>query len=42
MTTKQKHVPTDREQAFLDTVESPSYQRENVNGLFPFFENKAP
>ncbi|HIA71808.1 MAG TPA: hypothetical protein EYO01_03785 [Phycisphaerales bacterium] len=42
MTTKLKHVPTDKEQAFLDTVESPSYKRENVNGLFPFFENKAP
>ena len=42
MIQKQKHVPTKREQAFLESVESPSYQRENVNGLFPFFENKAP
>ena len=42
MIQKLKHIPTKREQAFLDSVESPSYQRENVNGLFPFFENKAP
>lgn len=42
MAKPQKYAPTDREQAFLDSVESPKYHRENVNGLFPFFENKAP
>jgi lysine 2,3-aminomutase len=42
MIQKLKHTPTEREQAFLDTVENPKYLRENVNGLFPFFENKAP
>ena len=42
MTQKTKYATTEREQAFLDTVESPKYQRENVNGLFPFFENKVP
>ena len=42
MAQQQKYAPTDREQAFLDSVESPKYHRENVNGLFPFFENKAP
>ena len=42
MTKQQKHVPTQREQAFLDTVENPKYQREIVNGLNPFFEDKAP
>ena len=42
MTQKTKYIPTEQEQAFLDTVESPKYHRENVNGLFPFFENKAP
>ena len=42
MADKKKHVPTERERAFLDTVESPKYHRENVNGLFPFFENKVP
>jgi lysine 2,3-aminomutase len=42
MAQQQKYAPTDREQTFLDSVESPKYHRENVNGLFPFFENKAP
>ena len=42
MTQQQKYVPTDREQAFLDSVESPKYHRDNVNGLFPFFQDKVP
>ncbi|MBT5410073.1 MAG: hypothetical protein HOK75_07410 [Phycisphaerae bacterium] len=42
MIQKTKYVPTEREQTFLDTVESPKYHRDNVNGLFPFFENKVP
>ena len=42
MTTKAKYVPTDREQAFLDTVENPRYDREIINGLDPFFEDRAP
>ncbi|MGY8753660.1 MAG: hypothetical protein ACKVIO_07165, partial [Phycisphaerales bacterium] len=42
MIQKLKYIPTEREQKFLDTVESPKYQRENVNGLYPFFENKVP
>ena len=37
----EKHIPTEREQAFLDTVESPKYQREIVNGLKPFFNDKV-
>ncbi len=36
------HVPTAREQAFLDTVEDPRYEREIINGLAPFFNEKAP
>jgi len=42
MTEKQTYTPTQREQKFLDTVESPKYQREIVNGLNPFFSDKAP
>ncbi len=42
MTEKQTYTPTEREQKFLDTVESPKYQREIANGLNPFFSDKAP
>ncbi len=37
-----KYIPTAHEQAFLDTVESPRYNREIINGLSPFFKGKAP
>jgi L-lysine 2,3-aminomutase len=37
-----RYVPTEREQAFLDTIENPKYDREIINGLKPFFEEKAP
>ncbi len=37
-----KYVPTSREQAFLDTVEESRYEREIINGLNPFFNEKAP
>ena len=36
------HVPTEREQAFLDAVESPRYERKIINGLTPFLEDRAP
>ncbi|MEM7202264.1 MAG: hypothetical protein AAF628_18485 [Planctomycetota bacterium] len=36
------HVPSPREQAFLDTVENPKYDRQGVHGLSPFFDGKAP
>ena len=39
---KPVYVPTDREQAFLDTVEDTRHQREIINGLTPFFNEKAP
>ncbi len=39
---KQRYEPTDREQAFLDTVVDTKYQREIINGLTPFFDEKAP
>jgi len=42
MSTAAKHVPTDREQAFLDAVESPRYEREIINGLKPFLEERVP
>lgn len=37
-----KHVPTEREEAFLSTVEDPPYKREIISGLAPFFDEKAP
>lgn len=42
MTSQEKYVPTEREQAFLDTVENAKYQRESINGLKPFLNGKAP
>jgi L-lysine 2,3-aminomutase len=42
MIQKLTHVPTPREQAFLDAVEETKYQREIINGLTPFFDDKAP
>ncbi len=37
-----QYVPTAREQAFLDTVENPKHDRQIINGLSPFFKDKAP
>ena len=37
-----EHVPSKKEQAFLDSVESPSYDRQLINGLRPFFNESAP
>ena len=37
-----KHVPSAREQAFLDSVVSPRYERESINGLAPFLNERAP
>lgn len=36
------HKPSAREQAFLDCVEDARYEREIINGLAPFFNEKAP
>ena len=41
MSNSKKYIPSQREQAFLDTVESPRYERENMNGLKPFFEGRV-
>lgn len=37
-----QYVQTDRERAFLETVEETKYQREIINGLAPFLNEKAP
>lgn len=42
MSTSDKYVPTAREQAFLDAVVNPKYDRQIINGLGPFFEDRAP
>jgi L-lysine 2,3-aminomutase len=39
---REKYVPSAKEQAFLDTVENPRYDRQIINGLNPFFEDRAP
>lgn len=41
MSATDTHVPTDREQAFLDSVENPKYDRDGIHGLTPFFERKV-
>ena len=38
----QPYVHTDREQAFLASVEEARYERQIINGLAPFFNEKAP
>ncbi len=37
-----KYVPSAREQAFLDTVENPKYDRQIINGLKMFLEHREP
>ncbi|MHC5064603.1 MAG: hypothetical protein ACYTG5_11595, partial [Planctomycetota bacterium] len=41
MSQVETHVPTAREQAFLDAVENPKYDRDGIHGLKPFFDGKA-
>jgi L-lysine 2,3-aminomutase len=41
MTNSKKYTPSQREQDFLDTVENPRYERESLNGLKPFLENRV-
>ncbi len=36
------YTRTDREQAFLDLVEDTAHKREIINGLAPFFDERAP
>jgi L-lysine 2,3-aminomutase len=42
MANTSKYTPAPREQAFLDTIANPKYDREIINGLKPFFEDRAP
>ena len=42
MASNDTYVPTAREQAFLDTIENPKYDRQIIIGLKPFYEDKAP
>jgi len=42
MPTTQAYVQTDRERAFLERVEDVQYKREIINGLAPFFDERAP
>src|SRR6185369_15273827 len=42
MTQPQPHVPTAREQKFLESVEEGRYDRQIISGLGPFFHEKAP
>lgn len=42
MIKKQGYVPTEREQTFLEGIEDPKYIREIINGLSPFFDERAP
>ncbi|NNE09979.1 MAG: hypothetical protein HKN20_15570 [Gemmatimonadetes bacterium] len=37
-----EYTPSQKEQAFLDSVESPKYKRELISGLSPFINEKAP
>ena len=42
MGTEKRYVPTEREKAFQSTIENPKYERDIINGLTPFFKDKAP
>ena len=37
-----EYVPTAREQAFLATVEDTRHERNIINGLAPFLEERVP
>ena len=37
-----RYVPTEREKEFQSTVENQKYEREIINGLTPFLNDKAP
>ena len=42
MSKKPEYIQTEREKAFLETVEETRHEREIVNGLAPFFKERAP
>jgi len=42
MSKAEVYAPSARAQAFLDSVESPKYERHNVNGINPFLDGRVP
>ncbi|MFG0305570.1 MAG: hypothetical protein ACF8Q5_05090 [Phycisphaerales bacterium JB040] len=42
MIKQQEYTQTEREREFVESVEDPKYMREIINGLAPFFKEKAP
>jgi lysine 2,3-aminomutase len=42
MSNARKYEPSAKEQAFLDTVENPKYDRQIISGLNAFFDDTAP
>ena len=42
MAESNEYVPTEREQAFLATVEDSRHERNIINGLTPFLDERAP
>lgn len=41
MSQNPKYTPSHREQVFLDGVENTKYDRQNINGLKPFFDGRV-
>ena len=37
-----QYTPSQKEQAFIDGVESPKHERQLITGLNPFFKENAP
>lgn len=37
-----KYEPSAREQEYLETVENPKYDRQSINGIKPFLDDRAP
>ncbi len=42
MSRAERYVPTPREEAFHASITNPKYDRQIINGLNPFFEDRAP
>ncbi len=42
MNTPDRYVPSDAARAFIDGVDSPRYDRQTINGLAPFLDERAP
>ena len=42
MANEKRYLPSEREKAFQATIENPKYERDIINGLTPFFKDKAP